>query len=141
MGVADAMRVSFRRIGVAMMALVACGCSPPAPDANRVNCPDPVAGCRFKLAGYAVALRFSEAPRPMRPFLFDVEAGQAATVAADFAMPDMEMLPNRYQLTRMDESHWQTKVVLPVCVSGRSNWLLALTIDGEHVSVPFSAGN
>ncbi len=38
----------------------------------------------------------------MRPFLFDVEAGQAATVAADFAMPDMDMLPNRYQLARMD---------------------------------------
>lgn len=135
------MRIGSRCLGVALVALAASGCSRPLPDASRVSCLDPVAGCRFELAGHTVELRFSETPRPMRPFLLDVEATGAAAVDADFVMPGMQMLPNRYRLARIVDGRWQTRVVLPVCVSGRADWLLALTIDNEHVSVPFSAAN
>jgi hypothetical protein len=105
-----------------------------------VSCTDPVTDCRFQLAGKDVVLRFSETPRPMQPFVLEVIAAGAVAVAADFSMQDMEMLPNRYQLTRTPDGPWQARVVLPVCVSGRSDWQLILAIDDERASIPFAAG-
>ncbi|MBL8539378.1 MAG: hypothetical protein JNK68_03305 [Betaproteobacteria bacterium] len=134
------MRKRYRRLVVTMAVLVS-ACGRHAPDANRVNCIHPVAGCRFDLAGETVVVRFSEQPRPMRPFVLEVNAARAIAVDADFSMPDMEMLPNRYQLTRTADGRWQTSVMLPVCVSGRADWLLALRVGDAQASVPFSTGN
>lgn len=134
------MRLGRWSLAVALAALLGTGCGRSAPNGGVVSCPDPVAGCRFELGGEALALRFSESPRPMRPFAMEVEAPRAVAVEADFSMPGMDMLPNRYRLARAPGGHWRATVVLPVCVSGREDWQLALTVGDRRVSVPFTTG-
>ena len=125
---------------VALAAIVGSGCDKPAPQAGTVICRDPVAGCRFEVGGKGVVLRFSESPRAMRSFLMEVDAPSAVAVRADVMMPGMDMVPNRYELDRGPDGHWRAKVLLPVCISGREDWRLALTVDEQTASVPFSAG-
>jgi hypothetical protein len=125
---------------VALIAAIAAnGCGKSAPPANAAVCADPVAGCRFNVGDREVALRFSEAPRAMRQFVVEVEAPWAAAIEADFSMPGMEMLPNRNRLRREADGHWRATAILPVCVSGREDWILTMTADGKRVAVPFSA--
>jgi len=76
----------------------------------------------------------------MRPFVTEIEASGAATVGADFAMSGMDMVPNRYHLRRENDGYWRASVVLPVCVSGREDWVLTLMIDDAKVALPFSVG-
>lgn len=125
---------------VALAAIVGSGCDKPAPQAGTVICRDLVAGCRFELGGEGVVLRFSESQRAMRSFVMEVDAPSAVAVRADFMMPGMDMVPNRYDLGRGPDGHWRAKVVLPVCISGREDWRLALTVDEQSASVPFAAG-
>jgi hypothetical protein len=91
------------------------------------------------LDGATVAVRFSETPRAMRPFLLEVDAPDAASVKADFSMVGMDMVRNRYDLLRTPEGRWRAQVVLPVCVSGRQDWILTLTVNDRSASAPFSA--
>jgi hypothetical protein len=125
---------------VALVSILGSGCGKPASHANIAICPDVVAGCRFELGGEGVVLRFSESPRAMRPFVMEVDAPRAVAVGADFTMPGMDMVPNRYELGRGPDGHWRAKVVLPVCITGRQDWSLALTVGDQTALVPFSAG-
>ncbi|HYG14046.1 MAG TPA: hypothetical protein VD885_07875, partial [Methylophilaceae bacterium] len=54
---------------------------------------------------------------------------------ASFAMQGMEMGLNRYRLLRQPDGKWAAEVTLPVCVQGRSDWLMELEViepDGAH---------
>lgn len=134
------MTPAFSFIVFAIAAIMSAGCDKAAPRVNRVDCPDLVTGCRFELDGQIVALQFSESPRAMKPFVIEVGAPKAVSVEADFAMPGMEMVPNRYHLGRKHDGYWHATVVLPVCISGREDWVLVLSIGDQRASVPFSAG-
>lgn len=133
------MRRATRLLVPALAVLLGGGCKDQAPDAQLANCPDPVAGCRFELGGETVRLRFSQPPRAMRPFVMEVEAPRAVAVAADFTMPGMDMLPNHHDLAQEPDGRWHAAVVLPLCISGRADWHLALTVGDQRASVPFSA--
>lgn len=54
-------------------------------------------------------------------------------------MVDMDMGVNRYRLEPAGAGVWQANVVLPVCVAGRSNWIMTLEVDDVKVRVPFTA--
>jgi hypothetical protein len=134
------MRFVLPSLVIALAAIASNGCGKPAPQARTVICPDLVAGCRFELDGEGVVLQFSEPPRAMRSFAMEVDAPRAVAVGADFTMPGMDMVPNRYDLARASGGRWRAKPVLPVCVSGSEHWSLALTVGDQTVLVPFSAG-
>ena len=103
------------------------------------QCPDPVRGCRVAFPSGAAEVRFSPAPVPLKPFDLVVKAPAAKRVVADFSMQGMDMGSNRYTLQRAADGAWHGKVVLPVCVSGTSNWNLTLELDGEQLRIPFVA--
>jgi hypothetical protein len=128
------------RFFLVALAAFGSGCGKPAPNVNIMLCPDPTAGCRLQLGGEGVVVRFSESPRAMRPFVIEVDAPRAVAVVADFTMPGMDMVPNRYDLARAPDGQWRAKVVLPVCISGRADWSLAVTVGDRTASVPFSVG-
>ena len=134
------MRLASCFLLAALAAALGNGCHQPAPGAQLVTCPDPVAVCRFVLDGLDVALRFSQSPRAMRPFVIEVDAPHAVAVGAELTMPGMDMVPNRYDLARGQDGHWRAQVVLPVCISGREDWSLGLTVTGQKAAVPFLAG-
>lgn len=107
--------------------------------AKVAQCPDLVQGCRVPFRGRMVEVRFSSTPVPLRPFDLMVVAPEAGRVSADFSMQGMDMGPNRYTLQRVADGAWHGKIVLPVCVSSTSNWVLTLELDGARLQIPFAA--
>jgi hypothetical protein len=103
------------------------------------QCPDPVRGCQVPYRGGMAEVRFLSSPAPLKPFDLIVKASGAEQVSADFAMQGMDMGPNRYALQRSSDGAWHGRIVLPVCVSGTSNWILTLELDGARVQIPFIA--
>jgi uncharacterized membrane protein YjgN (DUF898 family) len=124
---------------VALVAIAVAGYSLKRPaKAQAVACADPLAGCRFSHRGTSALLRFSVQPAPLAPFELSVRAPGATRVSAEFQMNGMEMGFNRYDLRPSGNSMFTSNVTLPVCVSGRRDWMLRLDIDGSHYSLPFS---
>ncbi len=101
-------------------------------------CKDIVAGCPFTLRGRTATLRLSAVPKPLEGFTLEVRAPGATHVSAEFQMVGMDMGFNRYDLKRLQDGVFAAPVTLPVCVSGRHDWLLYLDIDGARFAVPFS---
>lgn len=102
-------------------------------------CPDLVQGCQVSFGKRRAEVRFLSAPTPLKRFDLVVKAPDAGEVAADFAMQGMDMGPNHYVLQRTADGIWQGKIILPVCVSGASNWAMTLELDGVKRNIPFVA--
>lgn len=103
------------------------------PEPPPAVCADLVQGCRAGKLG----VRTETPPTAMQPFKLWVDAPGARAVTADLAMVDMDMGPNRYRMVAQ-EGRFVAAVVLPMCVSGRSDWLLTLEVDGKPVKLQFS---
>jgi hypothetical protein len=93
-----------------------------------------------------LSLQFSMGPdlRALAPFPVRVEvqgARRVDSITVTFAMQGMDMGMNRYQLISDGADRWLGNVTLPVCSSGRSDWLagLEVTTKGRRfaVEVPF----
>lgn len=109
------------------------------PEAMAVPCADPLAGCVLsRHHGVTASMRFSAQPAPMEPFELRVTAPGARRVSAEFQMVGMDMGFNRYDLHPTPGGEFASRVTLPVCVSGRRDWVLYLDVDGTRYALPFS---
>lgn len=125
------MRSRFAAYLVILAALAGCDDAAP-PDARPLTvleapagC-DPLSGCRVSDAGLDLQVRFATAPRVLQPFHLQLQVSGAVTVesvAVTFLMRSMDMGLNRYRLIAGPDGLWQGNVTLPVCVSGRSDWI------------------
>jgi len=88
-------------------------------------------------------IHFDRTPQVMKPFNLSAKATSASEVHASFAMQGMEMGLNRYRLLQRPDGLWQAEVTLPVCIQGRSDWLVELemkTPQGmQRYQLPFSS--
>jgi hypothetical protein len=107
-------------------------------EAVKVSCVDPLAGCVFSHRGTPVKVRFSKPPAPLEAFELNVHATGAKRVSAEFQMVGMDMGFNRYSLQPAAGGVLTAKAALPICVSGRRDWVLYLDIDGTRYAMPFS---
>lgn len=93
--------------------------------AQNLVCTDIVSGCGNDL----FKLKFLNSPQVMKPIRLELETANASQVYASFAMERMEMGLNRYHLLKQSDSNlWLAEVTLPVCVQGRSNWVIELEV-------------
>ncbi len=104
----------------------------------RITCATPLQGCEFQLDKQPVRVEFVEPPSGLHPFTLRVITPKAREIRAHFTMQEMEMGYNQYRLVAQSPQHWQARVVLPVCVTGRHDWILTLNIDGKQVDIPFA---
>lgn len=107
-------------------------------EAVAISCADLLAGCAFSHRGTTASVRFSETPAPLEAFGLSVSAPGAARISAEFQMVGMDMGFNRYDLRPAAGGAFSSKVTLPVCVSGRRDWVLTLDVDGSRYALPFS---
>lgn len=107
-------------------------------EAVAVPCTDPLVGCVFSHRGTPVTMRFSIQPVPLEAFELHVAAAGANKVSAEFQMVSMDMGFNRYDLRPAGDGLFVSRVTLPVCVSGRRDWILYLDLDGSRYALPFS---
>ncbi len=125
-------------IALAAMVLWKGGGEPPVA-AVTPHCADLVAGCTTRLQGHEVSIGLSGAVKPLKPFQIWVKAAGAGKVQARFVMEGMDMGFNLYTLRRDGDDLFHARVTLPICVSGRRDWIMAVEIDGATIQVPFSS--
>ncbi len=110
-----------------------------AADAITLTCADLTAGCATRLHGREVAVGLDGAVRPLTPFRVWVKATGAREVLARFTMEGMDMGFNLYTLRVDGEGIFRGQVTLPMCVTGRRDWIMVLEIDGGVLKVPFAS--
>ena len=105
---------------------------------------DVLEGCRAANDLLSAEVVFGSQARALQPFPLQLRLEghheiESATVT--FSMQGMDMGLNRYQLAGDAMSAWNASVTLPVCMSGRTDWLadFELLVDGKrfHLQVPF----
>jgi hypothetical protein len=126
-------------VAVALAAIAATGYWLKRPaEAIPVPCADPLAGCAFSHRGASASAGFSISPVPLEPFELHVTAPGATKISAEFQMIGMDMGFNRYDLRPDGKGGFAARITLPVCVSGRRDWMLYVMIDGQRYALPFS---
>lgn len=104
---------------------------------TRIECPNLAAGCTTRLAGQTVSVGIDGELKVLQPFQVWVRVEGARKVQATFTMEGMDMGFNLYTLRADEEGVFRGRVTLPVCVSGRRDWVMTLDIDGRRLAVPF----
>jgi hypothetical protein len=107
-------------------------------EAIAVQCTNPLAGCDFIHRGAPASVRFLNQPVALEAFDLRVTAANARKISAQFQMVSMDMGFNRYDLRPGKPGEFTARITLPICVSGRRDWMLYLDIDGMRYALPFS---
>lgn len=136
-------------IGVLLLAsclLMACG-QQPDPEmlpVTHLSVPqdcDVLAGCRVGDEWLQLEVSFLAQPRAMQSFPVTIQSVDATRLTAaivNFTMRGMSMGLNRYALKSMSADEWQGEVTLPICVSGRTDWIAEFDIRFSDRRVAFS---
>lgn len=97
--------------------------------AEIVDCAPWIAPCELLLGQRRISLSFSEQPKPLTVFQV-VTPSDADAWVARLDMEGMDMGLNQYHWRASDDGGWVADLVLPVCVTGRRDWLMTLS-DGQ----------
>ncbi len=107
--------------------------------ATTLTCADLSRGCATRLPDREVAVGLDGAVKPLKPFRIWVKAPGARDVRARFTMAGMDMGFNLYTLRADDTGIFRGQVTLPVCVTGRRDWIMSLEVDDDVFNIPFSS--
>lgn len=130
-----AVRGEMRALAFSLLTLLA-GCA--QQETPALACASLAQGCTLE-AGKLFA-KSDQAPTPLKPFELTVVAPNAREVHVELRMQGMEMGLNRYRLIRQAGGEWRATLTLPVCVSGRRDWLLVIEADGARRALTFQTG-
>lgn len=128
-------RGEMRRISYLLAALFLSGCG--KQDLPVTPCLSLVQGCAVALGAEKVSVKTDSLPVPLKPFTLSISAASARAVSVVLQMRGMDMGLNRYRLLREPNGEWRATITLPVCVSGRRDWLMIVEVDGEQRAFAF----
>ncbi len=106
----------------------------PLTSVNKCYLPD--ARCLFSAGDKKVEIRFSGNVQTMKTFKLLARLSgynsEVEEVVVDFSMQSMQMGANYFRLVKNSKTgipgDWQTSVLLPVCTSRRTDWLMNFTV-------------
>ena len=97
-------------------------------------------GCRAEDDSISVNVQFGAVPRALHPFpiSLQVNGGEPLRdVSVTFYMQGMDMGLNRYRLVGSAASGWKADITLPICMSGRSDWVAEFELLTEQRRLQF----
>ncbi|MFC3533519.1 hypothetical protein ACFOLG_15175 [Vogesella facilis] len=100
-----------------------------------VSCSNLQAGCPLPDGSL---LQLDRAPQAAKPFGLSLSRHAGEPPAIEFAMRDMDMGFNRYQLLPQGDG-WRASITLPVCVSGSRQWRMALKYPDKTWLIDFDS--
>ena len=109
------------------------GADVPLFSAPPVACGTALEACLSEIEGRQIRFRLPRAAAYLKSFPVRVSLqgfGEVDTVVVRFEMRDMNMGYNSVSLAR-GESGWQGEAILPLCASGRQDWLATVTIQAR----------
>ena len=95
-------------------------------------------GCNAKTGDTEIEIKFPDNIVFLKHFPIEVRIAALKNainkVTVDFQMVKMNMGLNFYQLTQSDKDKalWTGKGVLPVCTTGRTDWLAIISVQSEN---------
>ena len=101
------------------------------------NCKPAKSACTAAMRDYSATLYFPEQVHYLKPFRMQVTTkgisnSSIETVYVDYTMVGMDMGLNRFSLLSVTDAKGQQRYegegILPVCVSGRVDWLASVNI-------------
>lgn len=95
--------------------------------AQVIPCAGLTQGCSLP----GIKVQALQTPSAMKAFTVEVATADAATITARFEMRDMSMGLNQYRFLDQGAGRWLANVTLPVCVDGRSDWLMLLDVNSK----------
>lgn len=92
--------------------------------------------CAASDAALTVTLRLGDSVQPLTAFPVRVDlvgdrAAKIKKVTVSFAMSDMNMGFNRFDLSQQADKTWRGQALLPVCSMGRRDWRVTVEIVGD----------
>ncbi|MBK6743833.1 MAG: hypothetical protein IPG66_13015 [Hydrogenophilales bacterium] len=102
-----------------------------------LQCADLRAGCRAMLGDREVTVGVNGELKLLKPFEVWVRVEGVQKLQASFTMKGMDMGFNLYTLRPDGKGAYQARITLPICVTGRHDWLLHLDLDEQRLTVPF----
>lgn len=127
------MRAGFAALLLSIL-LLGCGTEERVlPMTVEAGCDAAAGPCGAEGEDLSIRFRLGSPVRPLSRF--DIElfaegpsAGRIDRVEVWFEMADMDMGLNRYRLDARGKGRWTGVAMLPVCTSGRSDWLARVRI-------------
>ncbi len=106
------------------------------------------AGCNAHGGGVHMLMRFKNKVQPLTRTTFTVALEDfpdpAESITATFRMPGMNMGENRYVLVAGTGGVWRGDIMLPVCTSGRRDWVVEVQVLSKgrsyRAEMPFTSG-
>ena len=105
-------------------------------------------GCEAQGDGMVVKVVMGPELKPLKPFALTLQvtgSDPVRDITVHLFMKDMDMGLNRYRLQPLEAKRWTADITLPVCTSGRGDWLADIEIRGTkaryRMAVPFVTGN
>jgi len=97
-------------------------------------------GCRAGDDSISIDVQFDAAPIALHAFPLSLHVSgdePVQSVTVSFSMQGMDMGLNRYRLIGNATRGWKADVTLPVCVSGRSDWVADFELLTEQRQLRF----
>jgi hypothetical protein len=94
------------------------------------------ATCVAGSEAFTIALELADLTKPLtffpvRVHLTGTQAPEVKKVMISFAMLNMDMGFNRFDLRQQAETIWEGQALLPVCSRGRRDWQVTVEVVGE----------
>lgn len=101
-----------------------------------LNCEPATRPCAAVLGDTQLLLRFDRPPEPLEPFIAELQLmgewpAPPASLVLSFQMRGMDMGLNRFALEPTADRRWRGEVLLPVCSTGRRDWLVDASLGDD----------
>jgi hypothetical protein len=101
------------------------------------------AGCTGRDSELSVSVRMAPHRSALKPFNILLSSDAVLeSVTVSLEMQGMDMGQNRYRMLKADDGSWQADITLPICTSGRSDWIAIFELQTSNrryqLSVPFA---
>jgi len=101
------------------------------------DCDPSQQACGANLQGLSITLSTSQPVSAMKLFDVKLQANGFSQqtinkASANFVMQGMEMGLSKFNLAEMKKGIWQGQAMLPVCTSGRSDWLVEIKLETKE---------
>ena len=95
------------------------------------NCQPNRQDCVFKYRDYTFQLTMDHDISPLKPFRVQIhtDAKHIQEIIVSFEMKNMDMGLNQFHLVRQSNEIWEANAIIPICTTGRSDWLFRVEIE------------
>ncbi|MDH5393753.1 MAG: hypothetical protein OEY11_11250 [Gammaproteobacteria bacterium] len=94
------------------------------------------AGCLIRIGKASYAVSIEGEVKPLQPFFVLIGDKDNAIVKAELnlKMKAMDMGQNKFNFKPTAQNSWRSTVIVPVCTTGKREWLIELTISDQTMT-------